>query len=296
MQQYHPRYVNTGARNYAEQPVPRYRRGAWELQLVSGTAYPAFGLSDAELGLNLPRGGGWTGAQRILWLFRPACIHGWRDQAGNSSNIAVIHLDGVPEEVDAVLGAASWARLTISPAPARILGRFQHLWREIADLTEPVFTTQAQQVAALRSTALIISVAAMLHESAAPRTAPLQTEARHATTQRSITDVAVAWYEANMHTGCGIPDVARGIAVSESTLGRAFRREMGEPTSRVFMRRRMSRAAWMLRNGSEPVSVVAEACGYQDQSAFARQVRRSLGAPPRVLRGGESGPGGKSGP
>jgi AraC-like DNA-binding protein len=312
MELYYPRYVNSGPRAYADRPVPRYRRGVWELQLVRGTATPHFGLGDADRGLLLPPTGGpsendgaseddapadgpleddapagqtghaATGEHaagrhaRSLRLFRPACVHGWRDEPGARSEIAVIHLDGVPDEIDAVLADASWVRLSIPKGAQRMQRRFDYLRREIAELATPVSSGPAEHLAALRSTAVIITVAALLRENSG--------SGRDAAPRRSIADAAVAWYEANMHTACSVAEVAAGVAVSESTLRRVFRREMGESVGTVFMRRRMSRASWMLRNSAEPVSAVAEACGYRDQSAFARQVRRALGRSPRTIR------------
>jgi transcriptional regulator GlxA family with amidase domain len=46
----------------------------------------------------------------------------------------------------------------------------------------------------------------------------------------------------------------------------------------------MTRAAYMLRDPSLPVSVVARAVGYRQAAQFSKAFRRHFGRPPSALR------------
>ncbi len=78
-----------------------------------------------------------------------------------------------------------------------------------------------------------------------------------------------------------IADVA-GLSVSHCKV--LFRRAVGMPIHQYVIRRRVERAAALLRNGRMAVSEVALATGFAHQSHLAAHIKRVLGVSPRELR------------
>lgn len=59
---------------------------------------------------------------------------------------------------------------------------------------------------------------------------------------------------------------------------------MGESMAATRRRRRLHRAAWLLRHSSQPIATIAARCGYQNERAFARRFRQSYGQSPQSYR------------
>jgi transcriptional regulator GlxA family with amidase domain len=78
--------------------------------------------------------------------------------------------------------------------------------------------------------------------------------------------------------------LAGGVGVSREHLAREFRRATGETLGAFLRRQRVLEAAWMLRESDRPISRVAAAAGFVDQSHLTRQLRRYLGVTPGMLR------------
>ncbi len=58
---------------------------------------------------------------------------------------------------------------------------------------------------------------------------------------------------------------------------RLYHQFMGESMAATRRRRRLHRAAWLLRHSSQPIATIAARCGYQNERAFARRFRQSYG-------------------
>lgn len=78
-----------------------------------------------------------------------------------------------------------------------------------------------------------------------------------------------------------IADVA-GLSVSHCKV--LFRKTVGMPVHQYVIRRRVDRAAALLRRGNLPVSQVALETGFSHQSHLAAHMRRVLGVSPKTLR------------
>ncbi len=320
MDLYDARYVSWGTRTYGAYPVPTYRRSVWELQLVLGGAEATFGLGEADRGTTVTMGssniadrvetGAYVSARNglgsvgaptrrakvapsgdtrrdgvrrseevaRLWVFRPASLHGWSAPDHRPSEVAVFHYDTVPTELDTVVGSALWVCLVWSSGRHSLLDRLAARLCAQARLLAPVSTPARIAAQRFRASSVLLDTTATYLDlcTPAPRYDALDPE--------HLVGRAIAWFEANMHSGVGVGDLAGALSVSPSTLHRSFRRTLHRTATDVLRERRMSRAAWFLRHGRQPVGEVAEMCGYRDQSAFARAAHRYFGMSPRELR------------
>jgi AraC-like DNA-binding protein len=86
-----------------------------------------------------------------------------------------------------------------------------------------------------------------------------------------------------------IREVARAAGMNETALKRGFRAVFGETLFDFSVRHRMRQAFELLREGSMPVSRVADAVGYRHQTSFASAFRRYFGVSPRDARPAKSG-------
>ena len=81
-----------------------------------------------------------------------------------------------------------------------------------------------------------------------------------------------------------LKEVARECGLSVSHFSRAFRRSMGMPPHNWLLRRRIEVAKGKLRDSRMPLSDVAFACGFADQSHLTRVFTRMVGISPGVWR------------
>jgi AraC family transcriptional regulator len=78
--------------------------------------------------------------------------------------------------------------------------------------------------------------------------------------------------------------VANACGLSLVQFAKAFRKTVGIPPHRWVMQQRVSLAKTLLRNGPMPLSEVALACGFSDQSHFTRYFSASVGISPGAWR------------
>jgi len=78
--------------------------------------------------------------------------------------------------------------------------------------------------------------------------------------------------------------VARECGLSLSQFSKAFRRAVGVPPHRWVIQQRIALAKTLLRDGAAPLSEVALACGFSDQSHFTRYFSAWVGVSPGVWR------------
>jgi len=72
--------------------------------------------------------------------------------------------------------------------------------------------------------------------------------------------------------------------LSPNHFARAFQQSVGMPPHRYLLRRRLEHVEQMLRDTQLPLSQIALAVGFSDQSHLARHFRRLTGMPPSVAR------------
>jgi AraC-like DNA-binding protein len=80
--------------------------------------------------------------------------------------------------------------------------------------------------------------------------------------------------------------LAAEAGMSRSSFAERFRLHAGESPIEYLTRWRMLLAGERLQASSEPVAAVAEALGYESESAFSAAFKRVLGCPPRRYRSG----------
>jgi AraC family transcriptional regulator len=78
--------------------------------------------------------------------------------------------------------------------------------------------------------------------------------------------------------------IAESAGIHPTHLARQFRNVHGCTVGDYIRRLRVQRAATWLLETEEPISHIAQACGFADQSHLTRLFRSALGATPRQLR------------
>ena len=89
---------------------------------------------------------------------------------------------------------------------------------------------------------------------------------------------------ANLDGSVALSDVASACRLSASHFSRAFRHSTGLPPHQWLLHRRIEAAKPMLRRADVPLTEVALACGFADQSHFTRVFTRSIGTSPGAWR------------
>lgn len=95
----------------------------------------------------------------------------------------------------------------------------------------------------------------------------------------------LAFIEENLGADLSLQSIADVAGLSVSHCKVLFRRAVGVPVHQYVVRRRIDRAAELLRKGHLPVSQVALETGFAHQSHLAAQMKRILGISPKTLKG-----------
>ncbi|HLJ85257.1 MAG TPA: AraC family transcriptional regulator [Candidatus Angelobacter sp.] len=94
----------------------------------------------------------------------------------------------------------------------------------------------------------------------------------------------LSFIEDHLGDDLALADVAEIAGMSVSHCKALFRQALGVPIHQYVIRRRVDRAATLLREGKLPISRVALETGFSHQSHLALHLRRVLGASPKELR------------
>lgn len=90
--------------------------------------------------------------------------------------------------------------------------------------------------------------------------------------------------EASLERPVSIADLAREADLSDHHMSRAFQLSTGFPPHTYIIRRRLERAAELLRFSNASITEVAYICGYSNPSHFSTAFRREMGIAPRQYR------------
>jgi len=82
----------------------------------------------------------------------------------------------------------------------------------------------------------------------------------------------------------GLREIACAAGLSASYFSSIFKDEMGENLSNYLNRLRVEKAAAMLTSTNIPISKIAEACGFEDQSWFSKIFKNNTGFTPGKYR------------
>lgn len=100
----------------------------------------------------------------------------------------------------------------------------------------------------------------------------------------AVVKAMISFIRSHYAEGVQLEDIARAGSVSKSTCSRLFKRYTGRSPVSYLIDYRLEVAAGLLRSGGEPVASVAQACGFGQQSYFARMFQRAYGTTPLAYR------------
>src|SRR5262245_9152164 len=86
------------------------------------------------------------------------------------------------------------------------------------------------------------------------------------------------------HQPWTVAELADRVALSRSAFAARFTQLVGEPPLRYLTRLRLNAATARLRSGTDKLSVIADAAGYDSLPAFAKAFKRHLGVTPGEYR------------
>lgn len=84
--------------------------------------------------------------------------------------------------------------------------------------------------------------------------------------------------------GIDVEAMARAAHASPAHFSRGFRAAFGVPPGRYLQERRITRAAFLLRETTMPVTEVALAVGFRSLGTFSSTFSRLMGVSPRAYR------------
>jgi transcriptional regulator of acetoin/glycerol metabolism len=99
-----------------------------------------------------------------------------------------------------------------------------------------------------------------------------------------VTQRICEYIESHLDQKIELEALAAMAGVSTHHFARAFHQSVGMPPHSYLLSRRLERAEAMLRETDLPLSEIAGATGFSDQSHLARHFRRRTGMSPRVAR------------
>ncbi|WP_439394638.1 helix-turn-helix domain-containing protein [Bradyrhizobium sp. PMVTL-01] len=95
---------------------------------------------------------------------------------------------------------------------------------------------------------------------------------------------ALGFIETHLSRDFELEQLAREAGISEYHFIRCFKASFGLSPYQFVIRKRLDRAVEMIRESPLPLSEVAVACGFSDQSHMTRAFKRILGITPGVVR------------
>jgi AraC family transcriptional regulator len=106
----------------------------------------------------------------------------------------------------------------------------------------------------------------------------------HVSLARWQTKRTLAYIEANLPSKISTRQLAALVGFSQSHFARAFKRSLGLAPMAYVSSRRIERAKVIMRSTTEPLSQIALACGFADQSHLTRSFQRHAGMSPGLWR------------
>lgn len=99
-----------------------------------------------------------------------------------------------------------------------------------------------------------------------------------------LTHLIDYFFEAHLTEGAYVEALAEELHLSRSQLNRLLKEYYGMTFREKLLRTRMDQAAWLLRHTEQPVEEIAEAVGYNSQSAFYKVFRDRYAVTPEKYR------------
>ena len=95
---------------------------------------------------------------------------------------------------------------------------------------------------------------------------------------------AVRYIQVNLEKPFTVEQLARIAELSPFRLDQRIRKLFQMPIGQFVQKTRIDSAIRKLRESDDAIAVIAQSCGYSDQSAFTRQFRRTVGVSPAQFR------------
>jgi len=106
----------------------------------------------------------------------------------------------------------------------------------------------------------------------------------------AVTRRVCDYIEGHLDEKIRLDGLAARAGLSTDHFARAFHQSVGVPPHTYLLRRRLEHVEHMLRDTHAPLSEIAQATGFSDQSHLARHFRRWAGMSPRQVRRSERNP------
>ena len=161
---------------------------------------------------------------------------------------------------------------------ASVLATGQPLTNELEYITRPdgsigwYLTSKSRLIDDAGRPAGIVSVSVDLR-TPADAAAPHESLAR-----------AVEFARAHLAESTSVGEMAEAAGMTVSQLERAMGKVLGLTPKQLVLRLRLERALAELDTTDDPIGVIAQRCGYYDQSAFTRHFGRVVGMSPGAYR------------
>lgn len=247
--------------------------GAAGVELRSGVSvtapYPRHWHEEYQLCL-IHAGGGelfYRGAHHAtppasLFVVHPGEVHSNRTETGCSFRSVYVHPELVRRAVSGLDGRPP--ALPFFPNPLVFDG-------EVVAACLALVSALAGPAAALERDSALLDLLAELVARHARERPPADARGREHAAVRKVRDYLVECHASNVSLG----ELARLANLSPYHLTRVFAREVGMPPHAFQTQVRVARAKRLIRDG-EPLSGVAAATGFADQSHFIRHFKRLM--------------------
>lgn len=106
----------------------------------------------------------------------------------------------------------------------------------------------------------------------------------HDYSQGTYVKFAVDYMNFNYGKRIKIDELAEMIGISRSHLTLSFKKELNVSPQDFLLNLRMEKACEQLKNGSEPINIVAANVGYGDSMAFSKAFKQRMGVSPKSYR------------
>lgn len=117
---------------------------------------------------------------------------------------------------------------------------------------------------------------------------PLHVEGRESTQVLLSRDALIRraqdWLDTVDPSDWSVEGLSRALHCSQMTLLRRFRKELGRSPQQEMMRRKLELARTLLASSDDPLSQIAQDCGFVDAAHFSRLFAREAGVPPGAFR------------
>jgi AraC family transcriptional regulator len=254
------RYVNFGARQYAEHPVRIYGRKLWEFQAVLR----------GSICVHLPEGPELLRSRR-LWLFPPSHQHGWLGEKGKTAEIAVFHFQSIPEPLRQLSDGARYLDIPITEATCRRLRALAHKAARYWEHPSPGMMLYFEQIL------LELSLLFCEHEAM-----PVPQKGNRLPNQR--VSEALEWYGEHMAENPGLGQIAFIAGTSASHMRRLFHEVLHSSPKQVLDQMRFQRAIHLMADPNAKLSTISDVCGFGSPSSFSRAFKAKYGCSPENWR------------